>query len=572
MEEKVVEVKQCKNCGIDFDITDKDLEFYDKVLPVFNWIKYNIPTPTFCPTCRLQRKMSFRNERKLYKRSCDWTWKPIVSMIHPNSEYKVYDSLYRACDKWNAMSFWISYNFDKWFFEQINEIMKNVPLKHLIQFFENDNSHYCNYVWSLKNCYLEHWSVNCENCYYWYENLDWKDLIDCQSTINCSLCYEVAFSKNIHNSKYICFSEYIENSNFIYNCSNLKDCFGCVNLNNKQYCVFNEQYTKEGYLNFMSEINLWNYLEFLEYKSKFNEFHIRFPRKNLILSNTENTLGDYVSNCKNSSFVFNMMLDENENLKYCYKSGNIKDCMDLLNSAFNITNSFDGYNYISNVSQTLFWFHIENSTNILYSCFINNCKNCFWCIWLTNKEYCILNKQYTQEEYEQLVPKIIEQMRNNLERWEFFPSSISPFGYNETIAQEYFQITKDEAINKGYKRQDIEIPINIPTSLKLTTISEIPNDIKEISNNILNEAIVCEISWKPFRIIESELTFYKKYNIPLPRLHPDIRHLNRIKLKNPMLIFNRECNKCGINMKTTYSPERPEIVYCESCYNKEVYW
>lgn len=29
MQEKIVEIKNCKQCNISFDITDKDLEFYD---------------------------------------------------------------------------------------------------------------------------------------------------------------------------------------------------------------------------------------------------------------------------------------------------------------------------------------------------------------------------------------------------------------------------------------------------------------------------------------------------------------------------------------------------------------
>jgi len=34
-EEKIVETKICKHCSCQFDITDKDLEFYEKVSPIF---------------------------------------------------------------------------------------------------------------------------------------------------------------------------------------------------------------------------------------------------------------------------------------------------------------------------------------------------------------------------------------------------------------------------------------------------------------------------------------------------------------------------------------------------------
>ncbi|MBU0626695.1 hypothetical protein KKH82_04680 [Patescibacteria group bacterium] len=84
----------------------------------------------------------------------------------------------------------------------------------------------------------------------------------------------------------------------------------------------------------------------------------------------------------------------------------------------------------------------------MYCSCCRNIKDCFGCISLNNAQYCILNKQYTKVEYETLVPKIIEHMTKTEERGEFFPSSISPFGYNETVASEYYHLTKEEAIKQ----------------------------------------------------------------------------------------------------------------------------
>ena len=78
------------------------------------------------------------------------------------------------------------------------------------------------------------------------------------------------------------------------------------------------------------------------------------------------------------------------------------------------------------------------------SCFGSH--DCFGCVGLRNKSYCILNTQYTKEEYEELVPRIIIHMMKNGEWGEFFPSSMSPFGYNETVATEYFPREKEEAL------------------------------------------------------------------------------------------------------------------------------
>ncbi|MCB9806736.1 hypothetical protein H6768_02390 [Candidatus Peribacteria bacterium] len=49
-------------------------------------------------------------------------------------------------------------------------------------------------------------------------------------------------------------------------------------------------------------------------------------------------------------------------------------------------------------------------------------------------------------------------MQSTGEWGEFFPLTLSPFGYNETVAQDYFPISEKEAQKKGYKwKSDDEI-------------------------------------------------------------------------------------------------------------------
>lgn len=105
MKEEVIETKSCTQCSASFDITDRDMEFYSQVSPVFNDVKYTIPTPEKCPDCRMQNRMSFRNERKLYKRKCVATGKELVSMYTPESPLKIYHQDIWLSDKWDAMDY-----------------------------------------------------------------------------------------------------------------------------------------------------------------------------------------------------------------------------------------------------------------------------------------------------------------------------------------------------------------------------------------------------------------------------------------------------------------------------------
>lgn len=120
--EKLIETKICKHCGTSFPITDKDLEFYEKVSPTFGGKKYNIPTPILCPDCRHQRRLSFRNERKLYKRKCDATGRDIVSMYSPDKKIPVYFSEEWWSDHWDPLKYGKDFDFSKSFFEQFSEL------------------------------------------------------------------------------------------------------------------------------------------------------------------------------------------------------------------------------------------------------------------------------------------------------------------------------------------------------------------------------------------------------------------------------------------------------------------
>jgi len=149
---------------------------------------------------------------------------------------------------------------------------------------------------------------------------------------------------------------------------------------------------------------------------------------------------------------------------------------------------------------------------------------------LNGKQYCILNKQYSKKEYEKLVPEIIEHMKKIKEWGNFFPSSLSPFGYNETSAHLSFPLSKQEAIREGFNWSDYEVPF--PKVDKVIPASRLPDDIVDIPDDILNWAIECEVTKRPFRVIRQELDFYRKHSLSIPRCHPDQRHLDRMKLRN----------------------------------------
>jgi len=562
------ETKICQNCKKDFIIEPEDFLFYEKI---------KVPPPTFCPHCRFVRRMVWRNERSLYKRVCSMCNKNIISMYDDKVPFPVYCPDCYKSDNWGAESYAKDYDFSKPFFLQWKELFDIVPRLSLYQQGNCIKSDYANMVLNTKNVYLGFSIIlGSEDIYYSSIMDNSKQVLDSYNLVNCELIYEnLTCSKN-YNSQYSYWSSSCINCNFILNCNNCQDCFGCVNLNNKRYCILNEQYTKEQYDEKMKEMDMGSYSFVEKFKKDFWKFSIQFPRKYANIVNCVNSIGDELRNCKDVKLTFNTT--DSENIKYGYRCIKEKDVMDV---CFNLSASLVYEHGLGSTNGNNIKFIANGDLDLINSEICDHCKsssNLFGCIALKNKQYCILNKQYSKEKYFQMVEKIKKHMDDIpyvdskgrvYKHGEFFPYELCPFGYNEAVINDHFPLTKEEIIERGYNyKEKIENHYTITLKAK-----DIRDNIKDIDDSILDEVIECELSGKAFKITPFELQLYRRMHIPIPHLHPDERYKERLSLRNPMILYHRSCMKegCTNEFETSYAPDRPEIIYCERCYQNEVY-
>ena len=561
------ETRNCQNCKKDFIIEPEDFIFYERM---------KVPPPTFCPHCRLVRRMVWRNEMSLYKRKCDMCKRNIISMYDDKAVFPVYCPECYKSDNWGAETYEQDYDFKKPFFEQWKELFNKVPRFSLYQQGVCVESEYANMVLDTKNTYLSSSTVYAEDTYFSLIVDHSKQIIDSYNISNSELLYENIGSNKNYNSQYSYWSSNCIDCNFIFDCSNCQDCFGCVNLRNKRFCILNEQYSKEQYEEKIKDMNVGSHIFVESFKKEFWNFSLKFPRKFANIVNSTNSTGDEIRNSNNIDKSFSCY--DSENIKYGYRCIKEKDVMDV---CFNLSATSIYEHALGSTGGNFLKFIINGNVGLSYSEYIDNCSNVsnmFACIGLKNKQYYILNKQYTKEKYFEMVEKIKKHMidmpyidkKGNIYRYgEFFPTELCPFGYNETVINDHFPLTKEEILGKGYSYKE-----KIDNKYTITLNAEdIPDDIKDTRDSILDEIIGCAVSGKAFKITPFELQFYKRMNIPIPRLHPDERHKKRLSLRNSMILYSRNCmNKGCLNtFQTTYAPERPEIVYCEKCYQQEVY-
>ena len=574
-----IKTKNCQNCKLDFIIEPEDFLFYEKI---------KVPPPTFCPECRRNRRWIWRNERTYYKRKCNAPnhEENIISLYSQDSEHIVYDQNYWWSDKWNPLDYGMGYDFSRSFFEQYKELLSKVPIISLSN-TQSINSDYCSSAAWNKDCYLISGSGWNEKVSYANRAMKDKDSMDLYIVDNSELCYDSLYCRKCYLISFSYQCEACNNSAFLYNCKNCQNCFGCSNLRGKNYCYFNQQFSKQEYELKINEINMGSYSNIKIIKEKFyEEIYFTSIHRFTDLINCYGSTGDHLKNTKNCVNCFDFGGDNAENCRYVDWSGfNTKDLYDTGPGAgWGSSFLYEGLD-INESSSVIGTVVCYDSNNVQYSFNIQNSSNLFGCYGLHGKQYCILNHQYTKEEYEEMIPKIIKHMsdmpyidtKGRIYKYgEFFPSELSPFAYNETIAQEYFPLTKVEAIEQGYRWKDKEernYNIDIHTE-------DIPDNIKDISDNITDKIIECshkglcnQQCTEAFKIIEEELSFYKRMNLPIPRLCPNCRHYERLLQRNPMKLWHRSCMKegCTNTFETSYSPERPEIVYCEKCYQNEVY-
>lgn len=538
-------------------------QFGTSLLPVIGGYREERPEPgenKSLSDCRLQRKMQFRNYQNLTQRPCSQCGKLMISMYPEVSKATVWCEACWSADTWDAQDFALIYDSSQPFLKQFAQLSQSVPQQHLNQ-KNNENSPWVNHETRSKNCYMNfgglgnedgaynQWSGFTSNC------LDNYALLEsqlCYETIVATKCYQTFFSTFVFDCRDVLYSE---------NCSDCSNVIGCINLKSKSSQIFNQRLTK-----------------------------IHPPTHT---TGTTDSTGDYLEHSHDCLNCFTTA-----EVQSCTNSvgiGYIKDCYDIFSGFLGMELCYEYTGAGEKCYKVSFSSHCEASHDIYYSHSLTSCHDCFGCVGLANKQFCILNTQYTEEEYKALVPKVIQQMNqlpyiDSLGRTypygEFFPGEISPFPYNDSVAQDFFPLTKTQTVSQGFHWRDVEQSEHVPS----LSASALPDRADQADYSLLKEIISCAHQGTctdhcvgVFTIIKSELDFLKRFGLPLPRLCPNCRHIRRIKQKNPMKLWERVCQcageskivhqhgtkPCSNSFATTLAPDKPEIVYCQECFLAE---
>lgn len=505
--------RTCPITGRQFTVREEDLAFYGRVLT---------PPPTLCPDARMQRRLSWRNERKLYKRQCDATGKSIIALYHPESAYKVYSAEYFWSDHWDPREYGVDYNPDKPFFEQLRALQLRVPRLALLN-MSHENSDYANHAAENKDSYFVFASFVNENAMYSRKLFHSKDVLDTNTALDhCEKCYECYHIFKSYNLRYCDYAINCTDSAFLYDCTGCSNCYMCVGLQNASYHYKNQPVSKEEFEALMAGLTKYSVVQ--EQSALFETFKKEAGARTIININSEGSTGNELMNCTDCHDSFD--LEYCERCNYCCTMEYAKDCYDVYGAGmpaelvYEVHGMKGGY-----MSKFCHASYESKFSEYCDSCYQS--ENLFGCVSMKKAQFCILNKQYTEEEYYALRERIIHDMLDRKEYGEFFPSANSPFGYDESFAMQIFPLNKDQIEARRWRWSGYDSDAQYEGEML------IPEDDIQVyrdetaAKKLLGSILRCEKSDRPFRIIPQELAFYLKNNIPIPHEHPDTRNTRR---------------------------------------------
>lgn len=403
--------------------------FLEKISPTINGKKFLIPPPTLSPQERARRRLSYRNENKLYKRQSSLSGKEIISVFRKNSPFKIFSREEWWSDSWDPLNFGQDYNFDRPFFDQFYDLQLKIPRPPLIN-NKAENSEYCNFADNNKSSYLITSANDNEDCFYSFCIVKNRSCSDCVWCTDSELLYECTDCQNCYNGNFLQNCAGCHDCSFSYNLKGCSNCLLCVNLKNQNYCIKNKQYSEIEYKKIIKTTPSIQVL-----RTEFEKTKLAFPiRKSSNILSSENCVGNNIFNSKNIFEGFDTYTSEDS--AFLHDGLKAKDCQDICffdgTELCYESTSLIGYGY-------RFTNFCRNSYNLFYCDNCHGCKNCFGCVGLRNHEFCILNKQHGEAEYYKILPQIITHMTQTKEWGEFFPIGKSIFPYEDTLANEYYK-------------------------------------------------------------------------------------------------------------------------------------
>ena len=551
-------LKNCRNCAATFSIEEEDILLLEKLSPIFGGTRVALPVPTLCPECRQQRRWATRNQNVLYHRICDSSGRKMISLYSPDKQVRVFHDTEWWSGNWNPRTYGRAYESSQSFFSQFAKLAQVVPKRSMQRDATAENSQYTTYGMNNSDCYMAFGVVACQSVLYSTWLVRCRDTMDSLFCSDSELLYDCVDCAHCYLSVACRDCSQCRDSVLLRDCANCANCICCSNLRNKQFHIYNKPVSPDEYQRTRDRLLAG---ALAAEKEIFSDWVASRGFRALHLTSCENSTGDYLAQTKDCYKCFDVSF-ETEGCRYCRLGGiNSRDLMDCCAVAKDSELVYESH-AVGSSYRCAFCSMCRSSNDCYYCQNISSCSNCFGCVGLRQAEYCVLNRQYSKEEYYTLVQQIVIAMSEAGEWGEFFPMQQSVFGYNETLAQEFFPLSRGDALAKGLQWTESDNGEPVPATVIL------PATIENTPDSIVNEVFVCNGCKRNYRITSQELLLHRKLDVCIPQICSFCRHAARMNLRHNATLSQVRCVACAAAIETTMRDNERARVLCEECWEE----
>lgn len=493
--------RYCSCCGKDFNLADQEISLLGDA---------GLPLPDWCLNCRLQLRLTFCNHHSFHPGRCSISGLHLETIYHPNSGITIVEpGLWRA-DEQAPWSRGRQYDFSRRFFEQFRELSLAVPRPASIALGESlirsNRVFECSGLiegYDLVNCTI---STHCDRS----SRLVW--CIDCLGSNSLEQCIDCIDSSKLSGCTGSIRCSNLRDSDLCVDCHDSEFLLLCWNLSGKKYCILNRECTREEFFRKKVELGM--------------------------MRRTDRQVCDEVL----EDIIFDNTPPERRRRLPPRSAEDLQEIERLFSFQADGSAAHSNIESIQASGAKIRYSHnIFNCTDVAYSELCFDSSNLFGCSGLRGAQYAIFNRSCTRHEYEQELKKITGLMRESGELGRFFPAGHSPFAYNESAAQQYFPLKRQEAEEFGFNWRPQSPQGSQPDNggqWPVIRASALPEEISEVADDVLHSQMECGACSNLYRIIASELHLYRSLNYPIPELCPECRYHRRLELQ-PAKIFEQ---------------------------------
>ena len=534
-------------------MTEKDIEMFRH---------FNVPPLKVHPETYLKQMMALHTGYSWWWNTDMATGKPIITNIHPHTEFKVMND-----EAWYQEDFTkdhLEINLNKSFFDQLYTLATTVPISAQKNFEKPHNS-IARHSFGDKDSYFVEGSIS-NKLLFGSGAFHVEDSMEVTYSQNITQSYNVSHCSNLNRCIVARESRDCISSSFIFDCRDCEFSFMSSNKRHRKYLFYNEQLTEQEWKARMSEMDLSDFDVFQNYESDFAKLMSKeaiWPEN--FNEKCENVNGEYLNNCVNAERAW--FSDGAKNIRWALWDNFTSD-----DNAVGIDpGSTHGYGNPASVnsSNCRFCYFATRSQNCEYCFEVYDSEHCFGCVGLRRKKFCIFNKPYTEEEYWEKLDALKCTMLDRGEYGDLFPQHFALTPFQHTPFQAVFEGTPE--IKKQLGVRDFDASFDGAygdwQGKEMREIDEMPKKIDKVGDEWIGRPIMDRSINRPFAVLAPELAFYRKMRLPLRRGHFVPRIEAMLFSLSMFEQIHVSCAKCGTLMtasKNTAYPERK--IYCRACY------